>query len=99
LTDVHMHTPLAEAEPASSSIGSFREGPGLVEIGTPVVLFLRRWLVRPLSVWETQLESEAWVPWKASVAVRFAAFCWYLAGALFIALMFGCGFFLGARLL
>jgi hypothetical protein len=95
LTHVHVNSPLAEAENASPAIDGFREGPGLVEVGRPVLRFLREWKVRPLSHWQVQLEAAGWERWKASAIIRFATLCWYAAGGLFIALMFGVGFYLG----
>lgn len=99
MTHVHVNSPLTEADRSVPAIDGFREGPGLVEVSRPVLHFLKHWRVRPLSHWQRQLEDAGWEPWKAGAVIRFATVCWYVAGGLFIALMFGVGFYLGAQML
>ncbi len=99
MTHVHVNSPLAESDTAPLSIDGFREGPGLVDVGRPVMRFLREWKVRPLSHWQSHLEAKGWAPWAASATIRVATICWYIAGGAFIALMFGTGFYLGAQML
>ena len=71
--------------PRQKDIGEFSAGPDLVDVAVPMMRFLQRWQIRPLSLWQAQLESQSWPGWFAAFIIRFATFCWFLAGATAIA--------------
>ena len=65
----------------------FQEGPNLIEIASAIHQFLRRWSLRPWSLWDQQLLGEAWPSWQARIVVRLATVLWLFGSQLVFALI------------
>ncbi len=76
----------ADGQGSSTAIGGFQEGPGLVDVATPIIQFLRRWLPRPLTRWQQELAGEAWPAWQVDLLTRTVTFLWFLAGSIAMSL-------------